>query len=401
MTVRRALAQLACDQGMHHGLFLDKLLPTSDTERGGKAAGEHLAKAVELRSPAAYRHAFDRRRASLEATPWSDASALVIATAKARGRLVVGLGEESVLEVGIALDHTWGVPVLPASALKGLAAAAARHLVEDDAWRGDGESYRTLFGSTDEQGAVAFLDGWWEPKDRPLHLDVMTVHHAQYYMKGDVPPSDTDSPNPVSFVSATGVFQVAVEGPPDWCEAALELLKLGLDELGIGAKTNAGYGRMDLSWRSIDDERAAREERRRASLPLVERLPIVYADLLRQSLAKQGDWLMQEGRRSPSEVSDEEWRAAVRAVFADAIGDLRNRAAGGSSEAERVRRQLDGHAGTKPSKSDKSTFRKWKAEQERLQKELDKAKRQGEKALKNQAQVLDLLAWLDGSPSTD
>lgn len=395
MTVRKPLAQLSSTDGMHHGLFLDKLLPSSETEKGGKAAGAHLADAAQLRCPPPYQSAFRRRVATLEATPWSDASILMMATATARGRLVVGLGEESVLETSITLDHTWGMPTLPGSALKGIAAAAARQLVEDEAWNISGESYLALFGSTDEQGKVAFLDGWWEPKEYPLYLDVMTVHHADYYMLGDVPPSDTDSPNPVSFLSTTGTFVLAVEGPREWCVAALELLKIGLDALGVGAKTNAGYGRMDLAWKSIADEEASREERRLANLPLADRLPIVHADLLRKSASQQGEWLLTHGRQPFGDAPPDEWKGALTSTFGAAIEHLRDRAAGRSNETEPAEQALAEHVASKPDKKDKKAFRSWKKEHERLEKELMKAQRQAEKAAKNQQQVIDWLAWLD------
>src|SRR5690348_13694917 len=38
-----------------------------------------------------------------------------------KGRMVVGLGSESVLETSICLHRTYGVPYIPGSALKGLA----------------------------------------------------------------------------------------------------------------------------------------------------------------------------------------------------------------------------------------------------------------------------------------
>jgi CRISPR-associated protein Cmr6 len=81
----------------------------------------------------------------------------------------------------------------------------------------------------------------------------MTVHHAAYYgATGDAipPPSDSDDPNPVPFVTARGRYLVALEGPPTWTDAAMTMLKLALRSEGIGAKTAAGYGRLNLDYTS-------------------------------------------------------------------------------------------------------------------------------------------------------
>jgi CRISPR-associated protein Cmr6 len=75
-------------------------------------------------------------------------------------------------------------------------------------------------------------------------LDVITVHHPEYYRGENLPPADWDNPNPVPFLSATGSYLVALHGPESWVEAAFKILQLALAEEGIGAKTSSGYGRM-------------------------------------------------------------------------------------------------------------------------------------------------------------
>jgi CRISPR type III-B/RAMP module RAMP protein Cmr6 len=174
--------------------------------------------------------------------------------------MIIGLGQKGPVEAGLALEHTWGVPMIPGSALKGLTMAAAHLLLEDEAWRkpqGDqkepGTSLATLAGTIKHIGEVIFHDAWWIPEGEklPIHPDVMTVHHADYYPNGEVSPSDMDNPNPVPFASVTGKYLVVVEKTSpkvedELLDAALYILKLGLDHLGIGAKTNAGYGRMTL-----------------------------------------------------------------------------------------------------------------------------------------------------------
>jgi CRISPR-associated protein Cmr6 len=167
-----------------------------------------------------------------------------------RGRMVVGLGAESVLETSISLHRTYGVPYIPGSALKGL---ARRFASKVESW--SSEQSRVVFGnekSDDDStaGYLTFFDALYVPdpdtKGHGLHADVMTVHHQDYYMKPDVPPADWDDPNPVSFLSATGKYLIALAGPSAWIEPTFKLLQIAFAEEGIGAKTSSGYGRLSV-----------------------------------------------------------------------------------------------------------------------------------------------------------
>jgi CRISPR-associated protein Cmr6 len=247
---RAVLNHFAPGAGTHAGLWLDQGLDRLKESAANQAHLEGLLQ--RLRVPVEYPRFFERWQGSLTVLP----PHTLLAPATARGRIVVGLGAESILETSIALHRTWGVPYLPGSALKGLAAAAAhRHLAGQD-WRkaraGEpiGPSHRMAFGDTESAGYVVFHDALWIPQGSalPLDLDAMTVHHPEYYGGQDVPPADWDSPKPVPFLSARGSYLLAVTGPEDWAEAALEILAEALEEDGIGAKTAAGYGRMEVPW---------------------------------------------------------------------------------------------------------------------------------------------------------
>lgn len=253
---RRDLQTVAVQAGTHVGLWLDKFVPTQDSD-GSK--GIHIREVESIGVPAGYAAAFERRKEGLKAAPRPEGCVLEVTPARADGRMVIGLGQKSVIEVGLTLDHTWGVPYIPGSSLKGIAAVAARTSA-DARWHEKGESYLALFGDTDEVGAVDFLDAWWVPTaTQPVHLDTMTVHHSDYYQRSDeTPPSDMDSPIPIAFASVTGTFEVMLEGPEKWVGAALQLLKRGLAEHGIGAKTAGGYGRLSLEYVSAA-ERAEQE----------------------------------------------------------------------------------------------------------------------------------------------
>jgi CRISPR-associated protein Cmr6 len=294
---RDRLKVIGRDGGTHAGLWLDKYLKElrhpdgkkgEDAERGnnqGEALRDLLVEAAGTPIPYGYRAALERRRALLgEYRGGVEGGMTRLFTAEARGRLVVGLGTQAIRETNITLLHTWGVPYLPGSALKGVASAAAHRLSGGAPWNkaaGDvpqGEDHALLFGSTEAAGFVVFHDAWWvpEPHDTslPLDLDVMTVHHRDYYRDGKSAPADWDEPNPVAFLTARGKYLVALTGPKAWVESAGAWLARGLGELGIGAKTQAGYGRMALSAertrKEIEDE--ALFEKHRARLRALDDL---------------------------------------------------------------------------------------------------------------------------------
>jgi CRISPR-associated protein Cmr6 len=246
--------QVTPEAGTHVGLWLERA--QRDLEAEGSARQEHIESAISAaRVTPEYRRFFQRWEAALKELPFTRH-----APATVSGRMVVGLGEESVLETSITLHRTYGVPYIPGSALKGLAAAAAHKHLEDENWKKIkpdgkiGESHRLMFGDTTSSGYVTFHDALWKPEgDRlPLDLDVMTVHHPKYYQAANdpPPPADWDSPTPIAFLTARGTYLLAVTGPEEWAQAAMEILTEALQRDGIGAKTAAGYGRMNVALES-------------------------------------------------------------------------------------------------------------------------------------------------------
>ncbi len=161
-------------------------------------------------------------------------------------RVVVGLGAESVLETSIRLHRIYGFPIIPGSALKGLARSYAE-LVE-----GKNETdatFAAVFGKSPPDasaGKVIFFDAVpANPTNLKLDLDVMNPHYSQYYQGGNTPPADYLNPVPVFFLAiAPGsefLFAVASKDAV-LAQQAQTWLQAGLREMGIGAKTTAGYG---------------------------------------------------------------------------------------------------------------------------------------------------------------
>lgn len=245
-TRRAKLRNLKYGGSTHAGLWLDKYYsefpepgsPTKDTPKT-----QLTRQVANIKLPDLYPQFFNRWKQAL-----SDAHA-IHQEAKVSGRMVVGLGAESVLETSIALHRTYGVPFIPGSALKGLAAHYARNYLNETDWGKSSPAYKTVFGGTDDAGYVTFFDALLVPPDseRVIYTDVLTSHHQEYYTgKGSAPPANWDSPNPVPFLSVKGTYLIALAGPAEWVAATFQILKDALWELGIGAKTSSGYGRMKL-----------------------------------------------------------------------------------------------------------------------------------------------------------
>ncbi|HIE12027.1 MAG TPA: type III-B CRISPR module RAMP protein Cmr6 [Desulfotomaculum sp.] len=232
------------------GLWLDRYI--FNVAKEDKDSRPKLVREVaEIAVDEAYARWFERWQGVLR-----DYGA-VCREAEVSGRMAVGLGEESVLETSVALHHIYGVSYIPGSALKGLAAAFARqHLGEK--WQAESEAYKVVFGDTDSAGYVTFFDALPIPTEKPLlHPDVMTVHHRDYYRGDGKPPADWDSPNPVPFLAATGKYLIALSGPTAWVEAVFEILSHALWNVGVGAKTSSGYGRLKLEAKAPVDRQEA------------------------------------------------------------------------------------------------------------------------------------------------
>lgn len=269
-----ALRNRRVDRSRHPGLLLQRYLCENATGNNGNPEEKRAILQAAINAAGneevqtLYRGAFDRWKVSLPKDP----PPIELATQgrATQGRLIVGLGSENVLETGIRLHHTYGLPVIPGSALKGLTAHYCDQFLGernrgDDApleskrfrngWKEEKHEYhQLLFGKTDDSGCIVFHDAWFVPgsEKEPLKLDVMTPHHSGWNnVEKPEPPTDFDRPFPVPFLSVAGKFLVAVSwnGPisdkaKNWMELALSLLCDALKHWGVGGKTTSGYGRL-------------------------------------------------------------------------------------------------------------------------------------------------------------
>ena len=254
---RSVLENLKPTAETHAGLLLQRYLTAHKPKQRDNTQDTPeemlLDQATGVKASEVYHAAFDRWLEQFaQQTPAG--CARVHFTVQAAAPIAIGLGNASPLEVGIRLHHTYGMPLLPASALKGLCRRVARLLHHESKLSDD--AIDALFGLSREKqaaaGAVVFYDAWYDPDSAggaPFHRDVITVHHPAYYGSGEVAPTDFDDPTPVPFlvVKPGARFLCVLDAPNrQWADFAHKMLLWGLEHLGVGAKTNAGYGYLKL-----------------------------------------------------------------------------------------------------------------------------------------------------------
>jgi CRISPR-associated protein Cmr6 len=239
----------------------------------------------------------EKQKESLKKIGYEDIFSSKLKTAY---RLVVGLGSGSVFETSLTLHHIFGIPYIPASALKGVVRSVSfweiaksqieknqnlnieefqRKLYDENISDSDTEEiiiHKILFGTQEFKGLLIFLDSYPEINKENnnfdiFELDVMTPHYQKYYTENQT-PGDWENPNPITFLTVKkGIpfeFNVLIDKhrlqeiernkiiPEKVIEKVIEKLKnyqelknkvkrwleLALKEFGVGAKTRLGYG---------------------------------------------------------------------------------------------------------------------------------------------------------------
>ncbi len=176
-------------------------------------------------------------------------------------RMVIGLGGESVLETDITLHHLYGVPFIPGSALKGLTRAYVTGEIEgykSDKIDNDNEEVKRIFGSQEHAGTVLFFDAMPLNGEVQFVVDIMNPHYPDYY-GGTKPPTNDQSPIPVTFLTMTDTTFTFALAPRDAGKEQhmkdVEQIKLWLQEAlqkyGVGGKTSAGYGYFKIGTQPI------------------------------------------------------------------------------------------------------------------------------------------------------
>lgn len=161
-------------------------------------------------------------------------------TAVNKGRLLVNHTGGLIENTNLALHRFFNCPIIPGSAVKGIARNVGRCDEDQDRFaRVFGEAE----GKKNQTGSVAFLMAIPENNNWKVVPDVLTSHHG----------SDTQNPTPVFFpaVEAGATFRFTI-APTSRVkdgdlEFAVKCLKTALSENGVGAKSAAGYGWFEVS----------------------------------------------------------------------------------------------------------------------------------------------------------
>jgi len=287
----------------HAGLWLDRCLiqqpvPRDDDEGHADRRRLHAIAMKALRlggstlppAVASYRERYLRHRDEAYAVVPRTSRRVIEASARSRVLLHPATGS-TVTDGSLLLHHTYGVPYLPGSALKGICRHRAERLQADGVSLAGVEDWpRLLFGWTGEgdtggeSGLFDFWDALWIPESvgrgshfAPLVEDIVNPHHSDYYTSTDSrpPPSDGDAPIPTHILTVAPCtrFLIVVESFAqgdrvtdllDWVVATL--LRDALREDGIGARTRAGYGRLELDLSAAVEDIACQGMEQAASL---------------------------------------------------------------------------------------------------------------------------------------
>ncbi len=261
----------------HAGLLMQRGL--TDWEESEKSIKAQLINTIaNVTASDLYLLAFNRW---LDATHEDGNDNFATVTAKVDGRLFTGLSLGGTLETGATTHHTYGMPMLAGSSVKGAVRSYTEHLFaernEDGTLKFEKSDNTNkiiiqeqkqqildlLFGADndagddDSQGDAGYLiwhDAWWIPMVndqgslltgtdyKPFVGDVVTVHHPKYYNRELDEALNMENPVPNQQVAIQGSFYFVIEGEQKWVHFARELLKETIANVGLGSKGSSGYG---------------------------------------------------------------------------------------------------------------------------------------------------------------
>lgn len=305
----------------HVGLWLGRGWKEFAQTKGKEAddsKGAHLDKACEQGPSRLYTLAYERWKGMT-----ADSGRFRSLYMKLPQRLFIGLSTASAIETGVCTSHSYGMPMIPGSSVKGAARAHAAAIgVPADylaALFGEDESTAIAAKRAPGAGSLVWHDAWWIPEidTKPFVREVVTVHHQQYYA-GQGEATDFDSPIPNAQIAVEGRFHFVVEGDPAWAQLALDLLKKTLIDSGIGAKRAAGYGFMEVdtaATRKADNEQ---RETFKKTLGTADKVRLQLQDLEEKKLAEKfGTGI----NATKGEYSEAEW-ALVAEIGMEVHGTL-------------------------------------------------------------------------------
>lgn len=295
----------------HPGLLIQRGYQDFDnqTEEGKGRKTEHIQRICAIPASDFYLRAYQRWHMLT-----SDRLRFLSLHLELETRLFVGLTGAGMLETGCAVSHSYGMPYLPGSSIKGVVNAFVR--ASDFGSEQDAVCDALLGREPTEDepdglaGAVNFHDAWWVPGSAatPFAEEVVTTHHLDYYGKdGATPATDLDSPVPNAQIAVRGRFLFVLEGAVAWLPLVKEMSMAALTQNGIGAKTRSGYG----FFLPPDDSDGTEGSEAPARCQWVDD---TIARLMQQNKAKEDDTLRGKGLAAEwNAIDDSELKARALA----------------------------------------------------------------------------------------
>lgn len=255
------------EERLHYGLYLDKYFTFFDRQSLLKQGGKFMRQKNTARLFASV-HGYE----------------LIDFSAKVKSRLIVGLGEHSIQETDIRIHHTYGVPYIPATAIKGCLRAhwIKKYFDYCEQRASEDPLFQNVFGVKTEEamsekrgkGNVIFTDTFPADSFR-LVQDVMTPHQ-KIFKQGQ---AQFEKVVPILFLALEETFfqmQILIDSKNfentekdiEVYSSALERWKISkdrswqpteiknflehemkdmLENHGLGAKTSVGYGFFEVA----------------------------------------------------------------------------------------------------------------------------------------------------------
>lgn len=350
-------------------LFFNKFLPSPEQKQLKSSFLREFAHQVEAKElQALVQHVRVRTEAQLCALSKAFTTPPLVFDCLDREvvwRMIVGLGNANVLETSMTLHRLYGFPYIPGSAVKGITRSyafwqIAEHLqIADQKERlqqldklllEGGKSnldviqqFQQIFGTTAHQGSVIFFDAL--PLELPkLELDIMNPHYSKYY-DGTEPPADWLEPTPIPFltVGKGSAFRFYFASQDSTLLPTVRSwLHSAVSELGIGAKTRAGYGELTEASAqplggtagatltaatadptpSLETAVARWQARDMGTLPqLIEQLSKIPDAARRQQLAHQLQQKLKEAGKWTRNYQSKSWYQALEKLMGGAPGE--------------------------------------------------------------------------------
>lgn len=166
-------------------------------------------------------------------------------------KIIIGEGGAYINLQTLKLHPLYGLPYIPASAIKGVMRTAGEIMKSRDTTNQalSEDVFNKLFGTaepTAQEGALIFFDTF--PSKFLLGLDVQTPHFGNYYTNPNNAPRDDMNPKIISSVCLKEpkfCIYIACRNVKLWEQAKMQIdamTDIVFHEVGIGAKTALGYG---------------------------------------------------------------------------------------------------------------------------------------------------------------